>query len=304
MGQSVELGSRRVLKPGRWRWARALGWMLALFAACLITYTVVTILGLRAAVALTGGVFTKPKDAPESLRLIAAVLSVAALLAVYAAAVRRGEDRLPGELALRTLPWELPAGLAVGAALMTVSIGLLWAGGWVSVTPQPITKVIGAIRGAIESGFFEETLVRLVIFRLLWRAFGVWPALAVSALFFGVSHLANPNATWFAAICIALEAGILLAAFYILTGRAWAAIGVHAGWNFTQGWVFGAAVSGGAGAFAGGPLLTHPVPGVPEILSGGAFGPEASLAALLVCTAAGVATLGIAARKGRLTAAD
>jgi membrane protease YdiL (CAAX protease family) len=32
---------------------------------------------------------------------------------------------------------------------------------------------------------------------------------------------------------------------YALTGRLWASIGVHAGWNFTQGYIFGAQVSGG-----------------------------------------------------------
>jgi membrane protease YdiL (CAAX protease family) len=41
-----------------------------------------------------------------------------------------------------------------------------------------------------------------------------------------------------------VEAGLMLASFYLLTGRLWMSIGVHAAWNFTQGWLWGARVSG------------------------------------------------------------
>ena len=66
------------------------------------------------------------------------------------------------------------------------------------------------------------------------------------ALIFGALHLANPHASMTAAVAIALEAGLMLAGFYLLTGRIWVSIGVHAAWNFTQGWVFGAAAVGRA----------------------------------------------------------
>ncbi|MBV9884601.1 MAG: CPBP family intramembrane metalloprotease, partial [Sphingomonadaceae bacterium] len=127
--------------------------------------------------------------------------------------------------------------------------------------------------------------------------------LALSAFLFGALHLMNPNASWFAAMAIAVEAGVMLAAFYILTGRLWVSIGVHAGWNFTQGWVFGAAVSG-TGGFAGGPMALDPVPGAPQWLSGGGFGPEASFAGLLVGTLVGVAMLVLAGRRGSFVPAD
>lgn len=50
------------------------------------------------------------------------------------------------------------------------------------------------------------------------------------------------GATAFTTACVAIEAGVMLGLFYALTGRLWVSIGVHAGWNFTQGTVFGAAV--------------------------------------------------------------
>lgn len=93
----------------------------------------------------------------------------------------------------------------------------------------------------------------------------------------------------FAAVCIAIEAGVMLGAFYALTGRLWVSIGFHAAWNFTQGYIFGAAVSGGS---LGTSLATSSaVKGKPDWLTGGAFGPEASLPALIVCGSLGMAVI-------------
>jgi hypothetical protein len=78
---------------------------------------------------------------------------------------------------------------------------------------------------------------------------------------------------------------------------------MHAGWNFAQGWLFGAAVSGTTD-IAGGPLALRPAPGIPEALSGGGFGPEASVAALVVSLAASAVLLVRAWRQGRFVAAD
>ncbi|WHU02554.1 hypothetical protein [Sphingomonas sp. NIBR02145] len=74
-------------------------------------------------------------------------------------------------------------------------------------------------------------------------------------------------------------------------------IGVHGAWNFTQGYVFGAAVSGGNF----GPSLARSIAHTDANvwLSGGGFGPEASLPALLVCTAVGLVALWLAKRAGR-----
>jgi hypothetical protein len=300
----VELGSAGVLRPGRLRWLRALGWMLALFVVLTAAFTGFAVFGLKPAVEATGGTFTTSSAAPQDVKMAMVVAGAGIVIALYVLAVRLGEKRRPVELALRALPLELSAGLAVGGALMAATLGTLWATGWVTIQPQAITRWMPAVREMIQSGVLEELLFRLVAFRLLWRAFGVWWALALSAALFGGLHLGNPNATLFAGLCIALEAGILLAAFYVLTGRLWASIGVHAAWNFTQGWVFGAAVSGASGGFSGGPLATQPVAGVPAMLSGGAFGPEASLPALLICTGAGAVVLWLAWRKGKTVPAD
>jgi hypothetical protein len=159
-----------------------------------------------------------------------------------------------------------------------------------------------ALRDSIRSGVLEELLLRLVIFRLLWRAFGIWPALAGAAVLFGVLHLANPDSSWFAAACLIAGEGVGIG-LYLLTGRIWAPIGMHAAWNFTQGWIFGAIVSGTT-EIAGGPLVLHPAKGVPDALSGGGFGPEASWAALIVSLVASAALLIAAWRRGCFVAVD
>jgi len=296
MTHAVALGDRGLLAPGRWLWLRALAWGVALFALVLLAGGLAS---LATSWALAGSAMSKVALSPRYPAGQAGLFVMAlASLAAYVGLVRLGERRTPSELAPRPAAAELAAGLALGAAMMAAAVLLLRLAGAVALTPRPVTSVWNAVALSVQSGFVEEILLRLVVLRLVWRAFGPWVALAFSAALFGALHLANPNATWFAAAAIAVEAGVMLAAFYILTGRLWVSIGVHAGWNFTQGWVFGAAVSG-TSDFAGGPFSLAPVLGLPDWLSGGAFGPEASFAGLLVGTLAGLITLRLAWRKGR-----
>jgi hypothetical protein len=76
-----------------------------------------------------------------------------------------------------------------------------------------------------------------------------------------------------------LEAGVLLGAAYVVTGRLWLPIGLHIGWNFTKGSVYGMQISGNT-ADTG--LLHGSLTG-PRLLTGGAFGPEASIVAVVLC---------------------
>ncbi|WNO54645.1 CPBP family intramembrane glutamic endopeptidase [Stakelama saccharophila] len=307
MTQAIALGEKRVLQAGKLRWLRSLGWMLTLWLGSILLFGIFAAIGFRIMAAILEQPFSPDimmRSIQEPGGLAAAfglALGAVASLAGYALVVRLGEDRRASELALRPAWHELPGGLAVGAGMMAIAVAILGLGGWVDISAQPVTGIWGAIGLSVQSGAWEELAFRLIMFRLLWRAFGPWWALGISAFVFGLVHLSNPNASWFAALCIAVEAGVMLATFYILTGRAWVSVGVHAGWNFTQGWLFGAAVSG-TGGFAGGPLLTQAREGAPEWLSGGAFGPEASLAGLIVGCGVGAALLWLAVRRGRLPA--
>jgi membrane protease YdiL (CAAX protease family) len=292
----VELGNARVLRPGRLRWLRAIGWMAILAVLAVLTFNVAADATLRIAAWAGGTQFTTRAAAPADARLTAVIIASIAMLAVYALAMRLGEGRSARELALMPLLPETLGGLVIGGLIMAAIIGALAVAGMVTIAAVPITHISASLKETIQSAVIEETLLRLVIFRLLWRAFGVWPALALAALLFGGLHLGNPDATLFSAACLIAGEGIG-AGLYMLTGRPWLSIGMHAGWNFTQGWVFGSAVSG-VGFFAGGPLVTRPVAGLAPFLSGGGFGPESSLFSLIISLAASIAILWLAWAKG------
>lgn len=295
MTGQVVLGDAGLLSPGRWRWARALASMLLLAVLCIFTFNFIAEASLRAGVALSGETFTTRADAPVMVRLTSAVLGCLAMLAVYATAVRFGERRSVSELALPRLLAEIALGVLIGGGLIALVIAANWAAGWAQITAVPTTDITEALRQTLRSAIVEEVLMRLIVFRLLWRAFGIWPAMLLAAAVFGALHLGNPDATWFSSLSLFAGEGVAIG-LYLLTGRIWATIGFHAGWNFAQGWLFGAAVSGVEG-FDGGPLSTHPVAGIDPALSGGGFGPEASLACFILSLAASAIALWLAWRK-------
>jgi uncharacterized protein len=190
----------------------------------------------------------------------------------------------------------------VGILLIAIIIGLMWSVGWVTITQASVTKLAEPLKQSVQSGVIEEVLMRIIVFRLLWRAAGVFPALAVTAMLFGGLHLANPDATAYSALCLIAGEGIG-AGLYMLTGRVWMSIGMHVGWNFALGWVFGSAVSG-VDDFSGGPLQTRAVDRVNAMLSGGGFGPESSLTSLVISLLASTICLGMAWKKGRFVQSD
>lgn len=290
----VVIGAAGVLAPGKWRWLRALGWLVALSAVLLVGFNAVA----KATLWLLG----PGSDATAVDRLVAAIAGSIAMLVFYKLAVGFSERRAVPELGLRHGLSDLLLGSAIGAGIMGAIVAALWMFSWAIIEPRQIDGTALALRDSIRSGVVEEVLLRLVIFRLAWRAFGVWPALAIAALTFGALHLGNPDSGLFAALCLIAGEGIGIG-LYLITGRIWASIGMHGAWNFTQGWIFGAAVSG-TSEISGGPLALRPVAGVNEMLSGGGFGPEATLAALIISFLASAAFLLGAWRRGCFVLAD
>ena len=298
----VVIGSAGVLAPGKWRWLRALAWLALLCVAIVLVFNAVARAALWLLVEASGKGWVSSEAAPDQFKLVAAIAGCVALLVTYWVMVRFGERRPVPELGLRPAPRDLLLGLTIGAAVMALIVGALWTFGWVTIQAKSIEGASLALRDSIRSGVLEELVLRLVFFRLIWRAVGIWPALIVAPLLFGALHLANPDSSLFAAACLIAGEGIGIG-LYLITGRIWAAIGMHAAWNFTQGWIFGAVVSGTTG-IAGGPLALRPVAGVTDSLSGGGFGPESSLAALIVSLVASGILLSIAWKRGDFSIAD
>lgn len=123
-------------------------------------------------------------------------------------------------------------------------------------------------------GWHEELLSRGYHLQTIASGFNLFWGVILSSAVFGVLHIRNPGATWISTLGI-FFAGIYLAYGYIRTKQLWLSIGLHIGWNFFEGVVFGFPVSG-LDIY---PLTRIEVTG-PEIWTGGAFGPEAGLIVL------------------------
>ena len=281
--RAIALGDHGVLAPGRWRWARTLGWMLAMLVVAF-------------ALAAASGFAGKRLHAPPAIVTAIGIGLLVLLYLAYAGLVRWGERRPASELAPAALPGDLATGLAIGAGMFTLVFASLRLAGVYEMVPGVWSDWPHDMLLMTAVGFSEEMVARAIIFRLLMRAFGTWPALIVSSLLFGGAHLGNPNATWLGAAAIAIEAGTMLAGFYLLTGRLWMSVGVHIAWNFMQGPVFGARVSGHPEV--GSLFVSTPIAGVPDWVNGGVFGPEASLAAMAVGLGVFVVTYRGARRRG------
>lgn len=226
--------------------------------------------------------------------VLVAILLATLTIAVYQLYVRVIERRQPSEYALPGFAAEFGRGFLIGILLFGCTMLILWlvgvakiswGDGWLALGYQ--LMVIGVL-----PAIMEETLVRGVLFRMVEESLGSWWALVISAAVFGALHAFNPGATVISSIAIALEAGVLLAAAYMYTRRLWLPIGLHAAWNFTEGGVFGASVSGNK-AYG---LLKSTFNGS-DWLTGGKFGPEASIVAIVVCLAAGIMFLKLAKQR-------
>jgi membrane protease YdiL (CAAX protease family) len=185
----------------------------------------------------------------------------------------------------------------IGVGLYTACVLILWIMGIYQVQGlNPITFMIPAIAMAVKSGVFEELVFRGVLFKSLEDMGGSWIAIVVSSAVFGFLHLLNPDGTFLGALFISIEAGLLLAAAYLLTRRLWICMGFHIGWNYVQSALYSGIVSGGVAE----PGLLKVIIDGPEIMTGGSFGMEQSILALIFCTLTGVIMLYMAIQKGNL----
>jgi len=222
---------------------------------------------------------------------------VLALVGLYALLVRLFERRWPSE-ARPSLGWT-GLGVAIGFGLFCIVYAILAAMGvahWVGVIGLGGLGPV-LLMGVI-AGVCEELIFRGVVFRVLEDSLGTTLAMVLSAALFGLMHAGNHGATTVSTIAIALEAGGMLAAAYAWSRNLWLVFGLHFAWNVTEGGIFGAAVSGGS--FHG--ALNFPLsPTAPVMLTGGEFGPEASIVAVVVCTslAAVFVVLAVRARQWR-----
>lgn len=118
----------------------------------------------------------------------------------------------------------------------------------------------------------EEVAFRGYPFHRLIEATGRGGAIAVFAAVFGLAHLRNPNATILGFLNTILI-GVVFAVAYLRARTLWLPWGMHWAWNALLGAVFGFPVSGLDMSVS---LRTRA--SGPPWLTGGEYGPEASVA--------------------------
>lgn len=238
------------------------------------------------------------KASPPLPRAFAQLVARALVpLLAYLVLVKWIERRRISELAPVTLIPQGLLGVVAGVLLFSIIVGALYLFGSYHVTGTnpnaawlPALLVVG-----LGAGIGEEIMFRGVLFRIVEEGLGTWWALVISALFFGAVHLGNPGATLWSSIAIAIEAGLLFGMLYHVTRSLALCMGLHAAWNFTQGTIYGIPVSG---TDADGWLVSARTG--PDWLSGGVFGAEASVVAIVLCSLCTVGLLLIALRRGTI----
>ena len=201
------------------RWRRVLAHPGALLVIGSLWVLIAEVLPLLAARKLFGA---HPPEAVQAAVEIGVALWLIGLWKVYKRRVERSAD---SELPFTGALPEWGAGLAVGFLLFSAMTGVVaLLGGFAVLGLRGVGNLAAMLGVAALSGVSEEMLFRGVLLRQLEKLVGTWWALALTSAFFGAAHLGNPGATWFAAVAIAMEAGILLGAAYLTTRRLWLAV--------------------------------------------------------------------------------
>jgi hypothetical protein len=203
-------------------------------------------------------------------------------LSIYLA--RRVLDRRSfGSLGLkleRSTLIDILAGIGITFIMMGSIFAAMWALGWLDLVsfawktdplPRVIAQTAAFLLIFILGGWNEELLSRGYHLQTIESGLGLFWGVSISSAIFGLLHFGNPGATWVSVAGI-FFAGLFLAYAYVRTRQLWLSIGLHLGWNFFEGVVFGFPVSG-LNIYA----LTRVTVSGPEIWTGGAFGPEAGL---------------------------
>ena len=257
------------------------GWRLALQVVLqqvlVVVVGLILVAGFRREFSAQMGAFSTTQ---VILSLIGELIAIT--LSVFAA--RRLLDRRSFvSLGLEAHPAAL-VHFAAGVGITLVMMGLIFALesalGWLRITgfawhTEPMANVAGSVAIfvliCVLVGWNEELMSRGYHLQTLASGLTLAWGWILSSAVFALLHLANPHASWMAVGGIVL-AGLFLGYAYIRTGQLWLAMGLHTGWNFFEGVVFGFPVSGL-------PFyrLTRTTISGPDLWTGGEFGPEAGL---------------------------
>ncbi|MEW2296466.1 CPBP family intramembrane glutamic endopeptidase [Streptomyces sp. NPDC006743] len=249
------------------------------------------------AVSAVGGQIVNAVQGNPWLSLLLGGLAAVLSVLVYRWVVGRTEGRPVTELARQGARGALLRGLVLGVVWFgCVIANLYFLGDYEVHGSGSLTGAIALVGFMAGAAVTEELMFRGLLFRLVERGTGTYIALVLSGVVFGASHLLNKDATVLGAVAIAIEAGGTLAAAYIATRSLWLPIGLHFGWNFAESGIFGTEVSGNGDVHG---LLDASTSGS-KLITGGEFGPEASVYSVVFGALLTLVFLWLAHRRGTI----
>jgi membrane protease YdiL (CAAX protease family) len=221
-----------------------------------------------------------------ALFLISTIIALLAISASVFLARRKLDKRTFTSLGLalnRHAARDLLAGIGIAGLVMASIFAVEAALGWLRLDGFAWQSDLpGVIAGNlllylalyILVGWQEELLCRGYWLQNIAEGLGTGWGVLLSSSVFALLHAFNPGSSP-AAVFLLVASGLFLACGYLRTRQLWLPIGLHIGWNFFEGPVFGFAVSG-TSPFT----LIRQVTTGPELLTGGACGPDAGLIVL------------------------
>ena len=238
-----------------------------------------------------------PTMAANAAAAVKGAIAIALMLAVYKLVIVRLGERPRDDLLIAAAPRGLALGVLTGFLLFCALVGIAALFNVYNIVgPGDTRELVKDLIGmTILAAFMEELLFRGILFRWIEAFAGSWAALVVTSALFGLAHIFNANATWMSSLAIMVEAGALLGGAYMLSRNLWVPMGLHAAWNFTQGFLFDVPVSGNDMHGLVQAKLSGPV-----LLSGGPFGLEASMIGVVLSIPLGAFLILLAARRGHI----
>jgi hypothetical protein len=229
--------------------------------------------------------------------LFKGILASIAVIITYKFFYRKVENREVTEISAKGIAKNLILGILIGGILQSLTVLVIYLNnGFSLVSVNPVSFLIIPFTVAFSVAIFEEILIRGILFRIVEEKLGSVNALIMSAIIFGALHLMNSGSSFISAACVAVEGGLLLGAAYIYSRNLWLPIAIHFAWNFMQSGIFGAVTSGNEKTNS---LLTTDLTG-PEIITGGAFGPEGTIQAIIFCLIATIVLMILNAKRNNL----
>lgn len=180
-------------------------------------------------------------------------------------------------------------GYAIGLGFLLAAVAIIWALGGYSVQAggafqsaaagAALVPIFVLLLGFIVQGSTEEIFFRGWLMQLIASRHGLWLAVGINSVLFGLMHAANipPSKELFMGLLNIALFGIFISLYAAREGSLWGVCGWHAAWNWLLGLGFGLEVSGQV--VDARPLIVDLTTRteVPWWITGAAFGPEGSV---------------------------